>query len=735
MYGELDNSSMRKHRNLIDDSNFPGSIYGKNFMVSRVPNALKQRNEDPFLNPADSPKGLTPFLSPSSYSQLDRELHATSQQEWLAQSSLINDVSNPHARSIREKLKSPSTYSENYNSDYDPLSVSEFWTSNLQSKNPDLNDIFDNLSSIQKDHNTYSKINSLPATETEFHESMLNSISEYNFGTIIQNKLLNNEKSTMTKRFETQPSSDSPSLFENKVHNFVSAKESMNENHIINCSNNLFVTPNKPIANRQTSLANNIANEFEPKNRPTATNIDDYSSQSLLSASKIQREKKSEINKNFHSNLAGGSFQKDTKLAPKKSIIRKPAKRGKEKFKEEYNQFYSTPVGGLIDYKLNLYHIHLLSDFKTSEIGFSIKDFKNILMKPSFSYILISKNFKSDEKYDFQKLDLDFFAAKLSSQPIDKVRFKHFEYPKFKIHSQTELNEFLNFFNNDPRLAEIRKNPVTIDYYINSIFNKMDLESSINKLTFDILNTHQNIIPKTEKEEVFRNFSFLSKLIVSPYITESLRPIVPLKSNDNKAKKFLNEISTQFGIKRINCLGLGEEIILKNLEYLKEKFDGRLKKYKTKQLEWCEIAVRVILSAANKIILFYRIFTPFDENCIENLKENLKKFSKYSKYFFLQLFEYFDGRQNNSVGKDLHSDSEIKKKYYGFYTNYKKVRFEYECSKYLLSNWLNYNPNLDDSIEEINLTNSRRINSFLNNCLIVDFFESHKYPLEHYYWS
>ncbi|CAH7666373.1 hypothetical protein PPACK8108_LOCUS724 [Phakopsora pachyrhizi] len=249
MYGELDNSSMRKHRNLIDDSNFPGSIYGKNFMVtddqrfihrhealarfekqrlngiltdisseqvSRVPNALKQRNEDPFLNPADSPKGLTPFLSPSSYSQLDRELHATSQQEWLAQSSLINDVSNPHARSIREKLKSPSTYSENYNSDYDPLSVSEFWTSNLQSKNPDLNDIFDNLSSIQKDHNTYSKINSLPATETEFHESMLNSISEYNFGTIIQNKLLNNEKSTMTKRFETQPSSDSPSLFENK---------------------------------------------------------------------------------------------------------------------------------------------------------------------------------------------------------------------------------------------------------------------------------------------------------------------------------------------------------------------------------------------------------------------------------------------------------------------------------------------------------------------------------------
>ncbi|KAI8454949.1 hypothetical protein BY996DRAFT_7062321 [Phakopsora pachyrhizi] len=208
-----------------------------------------------------------------------------------------------------------------------------------------------------------------------------------------------------------------------------------------------------------------------------------------------------------------------------------------------------------------------------------------------------------------------------------------------------------------------------------------------------------------------------------------------MKNNDNTNKRLFNEISTKFGLKRVDILGLGGKFILNILDNLKLKFDSKLKKNRAPQSGWCEIALRIIFGVSNKIILFYRIFTPFDEFFIRNLKTNLEYFFKHSERFFTNLFEYFTDNQENLTGKDPYIDQGEKKKYFNFYMNYDKIRFEYDCSKYLFAYWLNYKTTITELDEKMNYAKSPWVINFINDCSIIDFIESYKYPLKDYYWT
>ncbi|CAH7690817.1 expressed protein, partial [Phakopsora pachyrhizi] len=721
-FGEIDNSNLKKYENLIDGSAFQVSSLGNNFMVaddhsvlsefhtpqnyeslarfkkrrlhdvlperpfdqiSKVSNPLYQTNEGLFNNHANLPEGLTPFSNPYTYPQPNPEIHSISQEEWLAQSHPIyDDVSIPHARySTGQKLKSPSAYSEDNDFNYDPFSESEFWASNLQPATPDLDAILDKLSCIQSRHNFYSNINCLPVAKTEFYKSVSNTISDNNFETLLQNNPLNYEKSIITDNLANHSFNYQLSLLENKLHTSGSRKESMIENHIVDYPNDNILISDKAGTHHEIHTTNILGDKSGSSNRFETSSGNFYPL--FLSSSKFQKEEKAIINQFDQSKKARDLFQKEAKL---------------NEAHPRNNQFNYTPIGGLIDYKLNLYHIHCLSKFKSSEFLFPLEEIKKKLLKPSFSNILIAKHLEYKKRDRNTKIGQDFLVAKPFGYPINKINLEHFKDHSFKFCSQLELNEFMDFFEKDPRLAALQKETTTIDDYFNSIFKKLSLGNSKKQRMLEIIKAHEEIKPKSAKEEVFRNFSFFRKIIVSPYLTKSFKPIIPLKSNDNKTIRFLNEISTKSGLKRIKCLSLRDEMVKKTLNYLKKHFDGRLRKNNISQYGWCEIAIRTILSASNRIILFYRIFTTFDEFCIENLQENLKYFTIYAKYFFLNLFEYFVAKQNKLISKDPHLLPEEKDAYFIFYMNSEKVRFEYDCSKYLFENWLNYNPKLEGLI-------------------------------------
>ncbi|CAH7690814.1 expressed protein [Phakopsora pachyrhizi] len=308
-FGEIDDSNLKKYENLIDVSTFQGSSLGNSLMVAddqsallefhraqnyeslarfkkrrlhdvlperpfdqicKVSNPLYQINEGPFTNHANLPEGPTPFSNP--YPQPNPEIHSIGQED-LAQSQPNHDISSLHARySTGQKLKSPSTCSEDNNSNYDPFSESEFWTSILQTATPDLDSIFDKFSSIQSHHNFYSESKNSPLAQTDSYESVFNSISGIQFD---------------------------------------------------------------------------------------------------------------------QANIERGTFQEDKYLSepPKISTIENSTEIGGIKLILKNNQFEYTPIGGLIDYKLNLYHIHYLCEIKSSEKRKSLEESKNLLSRPSFSYI------------------------------------------------------------------------------------------------------------------------------------------------------------------------------------------------------------------------------------------------------------------------------------------------------------------------------------------------------------
>ncbi|CAH7666083.1 expressed protein [Phakopsora pachyrhizi] len=618
----LDASILENYGNLIDSTNFQNSVVGNNLLeadnqrvlfdmprsqkhesmagfkrqrlddvfpecssnhILQVSNPLNQRNKDPFFSPPELHEGITPLLNTYTYPQLDSEFHDIKQQESLSQSLPIYDAPNAYARyNTGHKPTSPSSHNKYVDANLNHIASSEFLHPNLRSTTHYLDDIFNHPKSIPNHHNDYFQFGKLPVTHNELLKSMPSNIPENTYDPLTSNNFLGHENNVMIDSSTNQLSYHSPNLLENEIHNSILAQNSMTGSDIIDNLNKKSVVLYKPSENHQLSLSNDEVNE----NGLAKTNyIDTGTTSQPTSTAGLQRYVKKTRNRDNQEQIAENSSRKAIRTYEQSNKMTPVFIKDVKTMTETDKPSAFTQIGGLTDYKLNLYHIHCLYDFKTSDLALSKKDIRYLLSTPSLSYVLVKQNIEHDKIVQINKVDQDFNTAKISSHPIDKLVFQHFQDTKFKFYSQKDYKEFVDFFYEDQRLRALHANLMSIDKYINSILQQLNYKNSDKKLTLEIIKSYKEIIPRSAEEEVYRNFSCFKNFIVSPLIIKSMKPILPMRFNDNKARKFIAEMSTQAGHKRIKCLGLEEEIITDVLTELKGEFDDRLKKTRAAKFE------------------------------------------------------------------------------------------------------------------------------------------------------
>ncbi|KAI8454948.1 hypothetical protein BY996DRAFT_1968849 [Phakopsora pachyrhizi] len=239
----------------------------------------------------------------------------------------------------------------------------------------------------------------------------------------------------------------------------------------------------KPGANHKISPVKNIENEVGSSSRLKINCISDDSAPLFFGTSNLQKRKKIINDQPDQTNIAGSSLQKDTKIIEDTNISlnKNSAERRGENGKMEESNIEHINTGGLVDYKLNLYHFYCPSNFKSLGFVFS-EEYRDLLSKPTFSYILIEKILGNDKK-PLQKLDSICFSAKRFSHPSCNIRLKHVEDYSNEFKSQFDLNELMIFFEKDPRTAPFCEKSITIDDYIDTIFQKLNLGKKKKKKT------------------------------------------------------------------------------------------------------------------------------------------------------------------------------------------------------------------------------------------------------------
>ncbi|CAH7690078.1 expressed protein, partial [Phakopsora pachyrhizi] len=594
-FGELDTSTFENYGNLF--YGFPNSVAMNNLLeadnqrvlhdmprsqnfkrqrlndvlpdsnhILQVSNPLNQINGDPFFGSIEQHEGFAPFLDANNYPQLNSEFHDMNHLESLSQSLPIYDAPNAYARhSTGHKPISPSSHSKYNDANLNDIAQSGFLYPNLHSTTHYFDDIFDHPTSIPNHHIDYYQFGNLPVAHNEFLKSMPNNIPENNYNTLTPNHFLDYENNMMMDSLENQVSNHSDNLLQNKVQNSIFAENYMIGSRIIDNLNKESVILPKTSENNQLSLLNDEKNEKGFGNISNSSFIGSCTAPQPSSIPKLQRYVEKTRDKFNQKQIPGNPLQQIINTGETSRKIMTTSEKEGVMMIETSNPLASTPIGGLIDYKLNLYYIHCLSDFNMSNLVLSKEDFKDLISKPSLSYILLKNILEHDKINQIHILDPNYYAAKISSHPIDKIRYTHFEDNKFKFHSQNDLNEFITFFKKDPRLAKLHENPTSIDNYIDSIIKQLNCDHSNKKLISDITNIYKKIQTSSAEEEVCKHFGFFSNLISTPLIVKSMIPILPMGGNDNKARRFMNEMSTQSGLKRIKCLGLGDKIISKIL--------------------------------------------------------------------------------------------------------------------------------------------------------------------------
>ncbi|CAH7690134.1 hypothetical protein PPACK8108_LOCUS25384, partial [Phakopsora pachyrhizi] len=387
--------------------------------------------------------------------------------------------------------------------------------------------------------------------------------------------------------------------------------------------------------------------------------------------------------------------------------------------------YFATPIGGSIDYKLNLYYTIGLNNPLLS------KEIKKILSVPGFSYNLFQASMKSFVKLKqvLNEKHKDLFPIKLESL-ISKEDFRHFQVGTFRLKSEVSVNEIIGFVQKALKQNGLQEK-ITLDNYIASIFDKAGLENLGNHSQFENPTDLATEELEVESNDAFKGIIALHKHL---FFSErfSLKPIVRISIEERLTKKVLNEISVQLGLKRLKSLGLENK--LNFLEGLRKKFDGMMKKTNKEEIDWCESAVRIVSAVSNRIILINRIFSPFDEVRIKSLKENLTNFIESTKVFFSDFYEFLTDPEHKFKGQiNLLDQDELKNSI----TNYKKSKtfmFEHFSSTKIFLNWVTSNFSKQDLAQRKKFKKSKLVNNFLTNIILIDFVETYKYPLEDHLW-
>ncbi|KAI8460618.1 hypothetical protein BY996DRAFT_6716685 [Phakopsora pachyrhizi] len=621
------------------------------------------------------------------YSVYSTEVDVNNNEPLSRAKSWLSNFPSPFHESDTLPNQCPKSHTQvNAKSNNGPIAEAENLLSNIPSPVNDFGTFLNQLSNYQAHPTNYPAYTALPTTQIEIPGSGAGVIHPASF--------------------------DSPALISPAGNPLATT-----ENHSIDYPSIFLhegLTTENPPAGSAKKLRNVLASSDSSK-QPKSKKKE---------LEKKKRLKKTKCSNNKHTQLnnvdisAPAHFTTDVFHEKKQSVV----KNGNfpEEVKENY---FATPIGGSIDYKLNLYHTLGLN------VSLFIEEIKKLLSAPGFSYHLFQATM-----VNFYRLEqiLNDKAKKLSpirlKSPISNENFWHFNHGDFRLKSEVSVNEIIGFVQETMKQNGLPEK-ITLDDYIVSIFSKAGLENLEKKLKFENPTEYAGEEALVKPNDAFKYIIALHKhMFFSNKF--SLIPLVSISINERVNKKVLNEISVQLGLKRLKSLGLENK--LNFIEELKEKFDGKMKKTIDVDIDWCESAVRIVSAVSNRIILISRIFSPFDKAGIESLRENLLNFIDSAKVFFFDFYSFLTAPDHKFKGHINLLDQDELVKSYKIYKKSKTFVFEHSCNTKIFLNWVASSILKSDSTERQKFKQSKLVNYFLTNCILIDFNETYEYPLNDY---
>ncbi|KAI8457554.1 hypothetical protein BY996DRAFT_6411568 [Phakopsora pachyrhizi] len=413
-----------------------------------------------------------------------------------------------------------------------------------------------------------------------------------------------------------------------------------------------------------------------------------------------------------------------------KNIIRHKRKRHSSKvYKKQF--FGKSIAGGLTDYKIYLNYIFENKKYfhlSTLPVGRTIMELSS---KPGYTYRLIESLGLGEESIQkFLELDPVGCLPRELENPIEDIVLSSYMNSELALDPRIKIDEIITFLTKDldpTKDSEV----ITLSNFMRAISKNLQ-PRTLSHLIFykdfhrKVLNQNSFLISDSSFLNSYKKMKKVNQISLegaNPYVVSKLK----------------SEISVQFGLK--NIVGLGFEDELKFSKYYESSFTGdKYKDFYNLKQAWWETTIRAVASVSNKIILLYRLFTPFDINTIGILKIQLKKFIGSSRELIFEIFNILKLQKitNSTIKKVkktlvLDSDSVIKvfqKK------RQNRINFEFNLTKHLFHNWLmnrSYFRIEQDIDDRINITKS--LIYFLGDCEKVEMIESHLFPLKKYFWN
>ncbi|CAH7670613.1 expressed protein [Phakopsora pachyrhizi] len=245
-------------------------------------------------------------------------------------------------------------------------------------------------------------------------------------------------------------------------------------------------------------------------------------------------------------------------------------------------------------------------------------------------------------------------------------------------------------------------------------------------------NINENNVLNEKRKAIFEKAEKKIKSFWNSYSDTFRHNYLPYnkKGSLNVYESLITEIGASSGENHLKTLNLEENI--------NQVFESFLLEINAKPATRCgkgpqlkyQMVKNITLIVSNYIIIFYRIFTPFDNKNIEEMKSNLvlaiKNMEEFWKYVFAA-----NSKVNAHKGNPF-----TKKNIFCHLPNYLSVKnFHYKRSTVFVSRKFFWNWMLDPdgmNIQFIANISSKRIKmyftNFIEDCSIVDFLESSPLP-------
>ncbi|CAH7686456.1 expressed protein, partial [Phakopsora pachyrhizi] len=374
--------------------------------------------------------------------------------------------------------------------------------------------------------------------------------------------------------------------------------------------------------------------------------------------------------------------------------------------------FGKLPPGGLTDYKIYLFQTLEKLNSKSAEFASTSEKIMKQLARPSYAYKMFRACVGGTEnlKIEISKFNSEDFNHRNSKGLIDhKILYLTW--------STDSKNIDLGKINED--LFKVTKFDLPYENSSLDVFFKSLMSNFLRNMK-----EIKSLLSKSGDRQI-NWVPLLWKVYYDTYRLNTFSMLQEVNRKVSPYKKAIDEIIFQSGFKQVMSLGLGKDLEL--FQNFEPDFYESTKTYSSMIVKQNRLkaAVKVLLSVSNKIVLFYRIFTPMDYFWIQNLRENLVVFFNDSREFLYTVFDV----KNFRVGG---SEESLKEESFNIRKPSKVASISHNC-RYLFELWLEKSPLYKLIFGTPNKVDLHGVYLFFYDLALVDFIESQRLPLRSFF--